>query len=262
MPPKSKKRKVLSGDGRDRRREERYLKVADRLPDDEKRMVQSLTSLCRPDGDCDEETYSELVKRVLHYCNGAGSIARSYSSRCVGETIRQLERMVRRGNVFKAGERGYGQQWLIERGVLPSSPVVARGVIYVKCEPWGTDLTVANLMYNPHDMTTPAYFILVKYDTKDKKKDEKNEGPVFQELVQKNVRYQFPTPSNPASIEDLVDTFAPYCKGLLPMPSNSQTPFRMSPHLLLMFFRILAGDVPLDIDVHRLPSKNEVVIGI
>ena len=79
--------------------------------------------------------------------------------------------------------------------------------------------------------------------------------------------FPFPNKSNVRTMQDVIDEFAGQSPNYSEDNPRALVGFRPTPELLLMFSKLMIGDTQgnsteWNINIHRFPSGNEIVVGL
>lgn len=219
---------------------------------------------------CDDASYEALVKRLLEFCPSTThklALMRSYSRNCLNNIIQYLEDRVENHNVFETGINMYGMWWLANRGVVRTGMNIAKGLLYIHVRPWIRHIEVVNLLYYYDNSEVPTQFTHVMYQI-DEKNSIKGKG-IHRQNTETHLHYPTTVEEIPTMTEivNLFETANEDMHSFLNVLHH--TNFTTLPQLILMFYKLMNGETNgavhrnrtvWDINMHRFPEKNTIVI--
>lgn len=225
------------------------------------------------DATCTADGYTELVRNLMHFCNGDRAyLARRFSTTCVADVRRHLGTMLSaqfRANPFPSGAKYWGTWWLADRGVTEWYPGdrSAVGLLYIRLEPWG-GLSLYSMLWvldkkkeyeNPLDLVLVQYSIVPTHDGESPHK-------INMQIKTPDVArpFPFPTAQTVPSFDDAVRrTFGTGAPSWSKKRGVYADFWPNNPRLWWMILEVVRGRAPqsLGVDVHQLEA-NEWVLGL
>lgn len=168
-------------------------------------------------------------------------------------------------NVFATGVAAYGMWWLSNIGVIRTATNHrSRGLLYIRAEPNSVGLHIVHIFYDPFESSQVSTFLAVKYHI-DVGRNKYSATFVHEEDLQHT--FPFRKKSNVRTMQDVIDEFAGQSPNYRKDNPCALVGFRPTPELLLMFSKLMIGDTQgnpteWNINIHRFPSGNEIVVGL